>query len=397
MQPTAKPGFIPELEATRGIAALIVAAFHISQSTITTGGGDRTLIVAMHESASVVEAVLAHLFDPFLQGMPAVWYFFALSGFVLTASLARDTGPIFGSAWRFAVRRLCRIYPAVWFAILAFVALYFTTGFALQPTYGFAAILRNMLLLRYSIDGVAWSMQAELLATPLIFVAVVLWRRGRIAALYVLTTVLVVMSFWSKWKGLIGPISITEPLYIFLFGVLTFATGRKIVERIDLRFHGYWMAGAVLVFFGLTAVPGLDHYAMLIKSAAGSVLIGFLAFGRNRVASQILNASAVRFLGRVSYSFYLLHPLTLAIIWHHPAFFARIVDSGVPRPVLLLLLWAGSTLAVLPLAYVSHRFVELPGIALGRRLCRPGSASGAQQPEPGARRPGLAAETGPLH
>jgi peptidoglycan/LPS O-acetylase OafA/YrhL len=35
---------------------------------------------------------------------------------------------------------------------------------------------------------------------------------------------------------------------------------------------------------------------------------------------------------------------------------------------LILLLWPATTLAVLPIAYVVHRFVELPGIALGRRV-----------------------------
>lgn len=396
MQRSSKPGFIPELEATRAIAALIVAGFHISQTKITIGGDDVRLMAAMRESASAGETILARLLEPFLQGMPAVWYFFVLSGFVLAASLERDARPIVASAWRFAVRRLCRIYPAIIFAILTFVALYFATGLSLKPTYGFVAIVSNMVLLTNTIDGVTWSMQAELLATPLIFLGFVLWRRGWTAALFVLAAILTLLSFWEDWNRLMGRVSITEPLYAFVFGVITYATGRKVVERVDPRYHGLCMVGAVLVFFWATSIPGLSQYAMLIKSAACAVLIGFLAFGRNRAASRMLDAPAVRFLGRVSYSFYLLHPLTLTVTLHQPAFFGGIVNAGVPAVALLLVLWVGSTLAILPLAYVSYRFVELPGIALGRRLCRAGAARGMLQPESGASRPGLVAEPGPL-
>lgn len=394
MQRSSKPGFIPELEATRGIAALIVAGFHVSQTKFKIGDQEFRLMAAARDSAFAIEAALADLFHPFLLGIPAVWYFFVLSGFVLAASLARDVRPIPASAWRFAVRRLCRIYPTIIAVILAFAALYFTTGLALQPTYGFVEIVSNMLLLTNTIDGVTWSMQAEVLATPVIFLGFVFWRRGSTVALFALAVILTSLSFSGDWNRLMGRVSITEPLYAFVFGVITYATGRRVVERVDPRYHGLCMAGAVLVFFYAGPVLGSSKYVMVAKITAAAVLIGFLAFGQNRTASRMLGVSAVRFLGRVSYSFYLLHPLTLTVIWHQPTFFGTLVKAGIPTGVLILGLSIASTLAVLPLAYLSYRFVELPGIALGRRLCRMGGAGGSPRPASGALNPSLSVQAG---
>jgi peptidoglycan/LPS O-acetylase OafA/YrhL len=44
------------------------------------------------------------------------------------------------------------------------------------------------------------------------------------------------------------------------------------------------------------------------------------------------------------------------------------VGAGVPATALIIGLWIVTSAAVLPLALLSYRYVELPAIALGRRL-----------------------------
>jgi peptidoglycan/LPS O-acetylase OafA/YrhL len=45
-----------------------------------------------------------------------------------------------------------------------------------------------------------------------------------------------------------------------------------------------------------------------------------------------------------------------------------LIDAGVPSVVMVIGLTILSTLAITPLAWLSWRFVEIPGIAAGRRL-----------------------------
>jgi peptidoglycan/LPS O-acetylase OafA/YrhL len=80
----------------------------------------------------------------------------------------------------------------------------------------------------------------------------------------------------------------------------------------------------------------------------------------------IARLGIVRFYGRISYSFYLLHALTLTVLWRIPEPLGVLV-AGMPGPLLALLLSAGSVPAVTPLAWLSWRYVELRGIALGSR------------------------------
>jgi peptidoglycan/LPS O-acetylase OafA/YrhL len=72
--------------------------------------------------------------------------------------------------------------------------------------------------------------------------------------------------------------------------------------------------------------------------------------------------------GKLSYSFYLLHPLTLILVWNLPMQLAATRSAGIPGVIIALGLAVGSSIAIMPLAWLSWRFIELPGIALGRRL-----------------------------
>lgn len=363
--------FFPRLEALRGVAALTVAAFHASQTPWKAG--IHPLSTAPDRSG-LVWGVLFRVYSALCNGHGAVILFFVLSGFVLSLSLERDFskgGPV---ARRFFVGRACRIYPAVVTTVLLFGAVFWMFGvFLLGVTathYDPAGLLRNMLLLDTDIDGVMWSLQLEVIASPLILLTVLMLRRGRGAFAVVSALILVALSFVGQWDGALGggrtPLG---PLYAFVFGILTARIGRRLVSGPRTRFAGALFLGATLLFYGSRPLLGAgSKWSPLGEAVAAAVLIAVLAYADNSRFARPLDWPFLRLCGRVSYSFYLLHPLTLTVIWAIPASIAAALNAGVPSLLIALVLAIASIGVILPVAWLNWRFVELPGIALGRRL-----------------------------
>jgi peptidoglycan/LPS O-acetylase OafA/YrhL len=85
-----------------------------------------------------------------------------------------------------------------------------------------------------------------------------------------------------------------------------------------------------------------------------------MVFGLARPdVSRFLLSPALRFVGRIAYSYYLLH-----IIWTE--LMARLLTSVVPGLVIAIVGIAGS----LVLAWLIYRWVEVPSIRLGQALYR---------------------------
>ena len=93
------------------------------------------------------------------------------------------------------------------------------------------------------------------------------------------------------------------------------------------------------------------------------VLLGGLGLGI--LPSRIFINSATLFCGRISYSIYLLHPL---VIFHLTPVYRRVYASGLPLSVRFLICAAMTLGAVLSLAWATYRWIELPGMRLGKRV-----------------------------
>jgi peptidoglycan/LPS O-acetylase OafA/YrhL len=128
---------------------------------------------------------------------------------------------------------------------------------------------------------------------------------------------------------------------------------------------------ALLLLFCLPRmflVGVFPRWARFSECVSAVAVIAILVYGSGGGLKRVLNWRVIRFYGRISYSFYLLHPLTFLIIWKIPGPLSRLLDAGVPAVVIALGLAISSILAITPLAWLSWRFVEIPGIAAGRRL-----------------------------
>jgi peptidoglycan/LPS O-acetylase OafA/YrhL len=85
------------------------------------------------------------------------------------------------------------------------------------------------------------------------------------------------------------------------------------------------------------------------------------------VFMRFLTSAPVQFLGRISYSLYLLNIVVLFVAWsifdRYPWYSTHMLATGLTVGVIV-------TLVSLPLAYFSERFIERPGIAYGRAVLK---------------------------
>lgn len=322
--------FLPRLEALRGLAAVSVVAYHAS----------------------------AHFTDTYVTGMAPVVLFFVLSGFVLARSLARRADIV-----EFVRQRIFRLFPAAIAVVLLLTALHAAFGFYLgfEPDFSPFNVLLNALMIRHDINGPMWSMMVEWFATPVIILAFFVGRRFGSGLLIAAIAILFGLSFIGPYAHLLGGYSNLAPLHAFVLGVLLHLSGRDLVAAIG-RWHSMAAAAAcaLLLYCGL-----LKQTApiILLEACSSGLLISLIAFGPTQPGFRFLDQPVMAFLGRISYSFYLLHAIGLSLAVRIGTIAGRPVASIVLSTVLCVLLTA-------PTAWLSWQCIEKPFIAIGNRRHR---------------------------
>jgi peptidoglycan/LPS O-acetylase OafA/YrhL len=356
-QGSGRAGFLPRIESMRGIAALTVAFLHATTPLFgfpPLGGLDRAGLF---------------LIKALTNGYGAVVAFFVISGFVLARSLDRRF-----DAKAFAIARAFRLIPAAAVAVGVFALLYAVWGYQLNghASYSFVNVVLNMLMLRADIDGIMWSMKAEVIATPLIFLCAWIGRSGRPRLLLAMAGALFGLSFVGEYAHGLGDDTNLAPLFAFPVGVWLHFEGHKLVDGLSSRAAALLAAAAVLVFCGCSCFNTVASIGLLAECLSAATLIAC------READAIfspLDHPVVRFYGKISYSFYLLHPLSL---WSA----ARIIEylmrwDSLPLSVIGVATALATIAATTPFAYLSWRLVETPFVRLGRIAFR-GQTSGAR-------------------
>jgi peptidoglycan/LPS O-acetylase OafA/YrhL len=330
--------FKPGLETLRGLAALVVAMSH-----------GRCAFVEFQGALNVTDVVLG-IFQP----ASAVVVFFVLSGYVLGRSLLSDTNYL-----AFAVRRLLRILPAfivsVLFAYLvvswvriepapASTSAFFQSVFWPAPTWSDA--YENLLLINSRVNGPTWSIWPELVGSAILPVVVII--HGMAPPKY-------------QWLvfGILAVILAFSPLRLFLY----FYVGYFIAPRVSSMIAENPIARSMVLLGGLALLIAFGRdpvdfkFRTIIPSAMGAtLLIAAIASTRYR----LLEIGPLRFLGRVSYSFYLLH-------W--PVFYLCVMAVLKMAPFLAgaaanLVVMGVSIGATLVFASLSYRLIERPFMRL---------------------------------
>jgi peptidoglycan/LPS O-acetylase OafA/YrhL len=369
---TSKPGRAHALDGLRGFAAVAVVFYHAilhNDSSLE----QRVLLPAWQDMTSTRDAItkLAIIVS---HGGVAVLLFFVLSGCVLAMALKRRSDePATTLGIDFAISRIARLYPAIVVCMLAFFALS-QLGLKRIPPFTWQQLVGNTLLTSIQMHGPSGTLQAEMIAVPIIF-AVFLLRRRFGAFVYV---------FALAYAGL----AIEAPALVFHLPsmhvyLLAFVVGMAVSEpALRPLLTGVsgtiWWAVLALVVFGRAFHPQGTIGSLVVLILAMGALVAGLLHGKPGSLHKFLERPMAQLLGRLSFSLYLLNVPVLYVIWGHtagrtwPA--SHALEAG-------LIVGAAATLITLPLAWVSERYVERGGILAGRALVRALGLSGQSIPK----------------
>ena len=325
-----------ELDVLRFVAALMVVVFHYG-------------FVAGHRSMLVF---------PDLAGIARYGYlgvdlFFLISGFVIMASAEGRT------ALSFAACRARRLYPAFW-ACCSLTALAATVLAGNRP--GAWQYLANLTMFPHTfrakpIDGVYWSLLVEARFYLMVFVVI---ATGQLRAIRLWLAAWLALAALDQAVDLRGvsdllvlryaPWFVAGAAFQFLSG-----SGRR---RADFALAAAGVAVALgwawrgAGEFGLQYGTTLDRAAVMGLEGAFFGLFALIAAGR----LGLLRHRRLAALGAVTYPLYLVHQQI-----------GYMVMRAVPAAVEPHALLAGLIAAMILVAAIIHRLVEVPSARLLRR------------------------------
>ncbi len=358
-------GRVIALDGLRGIAAVAVVLWHS---------------LGMYEVTSPwLPRLLRSPLAPFVNGAGAPQLFFLLSGFVLSASLARGSGAL--HVVQFWVRRIFRIHPPYVVAVvLAWLASFVALSGAWAPGltgWGTASaevhVPAHSMLLSLVFPGPAfgqlppgWSLRIETWYSLLMPALFLVARRGHWLLL------LAASGYFLEHSR--TPLLAMEWTLDFALGVTLFIERERVLgflSRLSPLAGATCVAGALLVYSAPLAFFPIEIDGGMVMSggkkwdlvwqgagAAGLVACAFGVAGFGR----LLTRRPIALLGRVSYSVYLVHfPVLMTVARVLPP--PETLAGGAARIALVLLVTGALSIA-------AYAVVERPAIMLGSALSR---------------------------
>lgn len=347
------------IDSMRAIAALLVVWLHTAEEFVKFA------------QPSVQDGLytVANFFD---FGRIGVVIFFAISGFVIPSSLS---GPRLEGAKSFLIKRFFRMYPLYWLSIpFGLITSWYIWGKDISS----ASILWNLTMVQEaagypSIQGLYWTLQTELVFYAL---CLALFLAGSLRSVWVLSVLACIFTIAHLGPLILSVVGMHIPsipapwiatmslnLGVMFWGALF----REWTERSSfpavakLALFGYVAAWCLFMAYAIKMLSvGDAHFKLLAPYAIGVLIFGALAI------SKKVTSSWLAWLGTISYSLYLFHPVVMYSI-------SRVVQvsniewiKGWTTGSYMLL----TLLLTILLSAITYRCVESPAIRFGSMLSR---------------------------
>ncbi|WP_376093929.1 acyltransferase family protein [Roseomonas sp. CCTCC AB2023176] len=352
---------LTELDALRGIAALIVLLHHAAQLVPWA-----RLIPDSPRLASLLQAILYRTpLQVLADGRQAVLFFFVLSGYVIVLGLRRTGSPgLLAFAVGRTVRLLLPVAVSVLLSLVAYVLFFDRTVIEAYRTHTLYMwwnpvdvwfVVKNVFLVvpdqEVRINTVLWSLAHEWRLS--ILLPLVLAFRDRPVAVVAAGAVLCAGAVFvgTPQDRVMLDYSFLRSLAATAYFSLPVLIGAALALVAPLRWPSQpgdrW--AVTLTLLALFSIESDIAYfaASALTIALASVPGGFRNFLRHPLLA---------WLGRMSFSLYLVHVIVLVSLLHA-------MVSSVP---LLVIAMTGTVLSLLAAA-VFHRIVERPSQVLARQ------------------------------
>jgi peptidoglycan/LPS O-acetylase OafA/YrhL len=358
---------IADLDALRGLAIILVVAFHAQEFLAPGFAFLPSQIPGFFWSPSDVgwQRFLLNI-SPTALGWSGVDLFLLLSGFLIHWSTLNRSSKF--SLMDFYQRRFWRIYPTYLFVLVVFI---FILGpFSIRDMLSHLLLIHNYdALAFYSINGSLWSLALE--AQMYLLYPVLLKLNGSkgFGRSVILVGFISVVGMLANWLcGPWGPVYNSSLLRLWIIWVVgAYLAERHYQGRPVFRRH-------LLVGLLLLAVIPVLNISVLRPYFLRYVLLLFFALLLERVLVRGITSSSGKeglrvwsfifgglvFLGTCSYSMYLIHQPILR--WSIRFLNEWDIIGGK---------WFGLILIMLLITTASHvlyKFLELPSMRLGRNF-----------------------------
>lgn len=349
---TASKGRLHHLDAMRGIAALSVVFSHVFglNSELPQWG---------------------------MLGGAAVTFFFLLSGYVLGKSLSASGSRPIEDALSYCVRRLFRLYPAIFVTLVvaAVLAKFYVIpeiSTKLSPWFSKSLIKATQINGMYDyigtfrlyyirLDPPLWTIQIEFVCSLLLPLLIWPTKWHQISR----WGLLLILGYWKFSNPVWMPVwmRLATHLFEFYLGYIAWTLFPMIAE-ISPRKSKYLIISCLIG--SMVWIWFFDRSAAGIISILGlSAFLSFAGPGRWEFMQRKLNSPTLQFLGRISYSLYLIHLPILMFIWSIIYGKTKIVNVSFSQSIILLI-------AVLPASLMFSAaiecFVERPFNDYGHKI-----------------------------
>ena len=317
-----------ELDAIRGIAALMVVLYHYSA-----------------RYGQIYDYSIEPAFN-FELGKFGVQLFFIVSGFVIFLTLDRTV-----HAMDFIISRLSRLYPAYWFSvILTFTVVYFFTLPGREV--GIKSAIVNLSMFQSwvgvpNVDGVYWTLAVELSFYLIMFVLFITKIIKKITLISIIWLCIIIFSEYLEVHENINIHRLIKLMLLLDYGNL-FIAGimfYKIMQENKISSY------LVLV---MSLVTELYLHGIVVLAVAIFFFI-FILFVKGYL--KLLSMKPLVFLGTISYSLYLIHQNIGYIV------IQRLEENDLATPFSIIIL---PLLISISIASVMQIYIERPSLLVIR-------------------------------
>ncbi|NOJ73719.1 acyltransferase family protein [Paenibacillus alvei] len=353
---------IKSLEGLRGIAAFIVVIFHYFTNfypALVNANPDQ-----LHTYNGIELKIAVSPLNVLYNGSFSVYIFFVLSGFVLSYKYFKtnDSSIITASA----IKRYPRLMIPVFFSVLCFYLLYkielpwVTNNIS---NFSFMNALRegtyaSFFSVNNYYNPVLWTMHFEFFGSFLVFGFCLIFGSARNRIWFYL---LVTFIFWST------------PYLAFILGMFICDMKNNLSLKINSRFFLFTLS-IIALFLGsypnvvgkVDSTIGIDDTIYSFLNFFKNPEIFYHSFGaaillivvlNSQKASKLLSNQFFQFLGKISFSMYLTHVLTITFFSHF--FFNYLhMNAGLSYKFSFVIMLVLSLIIIFSFSYFMERYID---------------------------------------